>query len=617
MHNIIEINNLSKKYDLYKKNWHVLSNIFPESIKAKFFSKLIQEKWVFRNLNLTISRGERIGIIGENGTGKSTLLKMICKHIQPTSGSIRVEGKIHSLLNMGAGFYHSLNAYENIAAYFALFNTKVAPNSVAEIIDFSELGAYASQPLKTYSSGMFARFAFAVMTEINPDILIIDEILGAGDAYFMGKCVERLNGLCDKTGMTLLLVSHDMQSVQKLCDKGLWIHKGEIKSQGDVLDVSKEYLMHMRNKNNIRLMARDQQIPKDFLQNNENIENITLRFVSKDTSDKNQVRMYKIKATLGSFEIDCANIGKSFDNDVTQGVYIVESKSITDWGKSEKDDSGYYRTCINNNSKYKHAPFIICLPVGLKEFHSNLNIEFSFKANAAFVMEVYSRTANKYIKLYEYLPDGEFIFITKSISFDISDIEKEDGEQPAETIAVDDKIQKTEVLSPAVEVTSTEEFDYHVNDIDQYGSKEIIISRIQILDENNHETRILESDKSYSIKINYETREKINNPSFVFAIYTPDGTCVTQFLEKGEDLNLKTIEPGKGAVHFYIPKLMIGAMDYIASAAIFKHSDELRIEPDAYHVLDRCIPFKVENPNFDYEKGICIQPYFTKSKMLG
>ncbi|MGH7062179.1 MAG: ABC transporter ATP-binding protein, partial [Stellaceae bacterium] len=179
--------------------------------------KAYDEFWALRGISLEVPRGESLAIIGQNGAGKSTLLNVICGGLKPSSGTVAVRGQIQALMDLGTGFHPEFTGRQNI--YSALAYQGItggqADEHFEEIVDFSELADFIDQPIKTYSSGMYARLAFSAATTIVPDILIIDEILGAGDAYFAAKCADRMRRLTKEVGATVLFVSHDMSSVQR------------------------------------------------------------------------------------------------------------------------------------------------------------------------------------------------------------------------------------------------------------------------------------------------------------------------------------------------------------------------------------------------------------------
>ena len=198
---------------------------------------------VLKNVSLNIRKGETVALIGVNGSGKSTLLKLLTKIIYPTSGEIKTFGKLTSLLELGAGFHPDFTGRENIYFNASIFGltAKEIDDRVPDIIGFSELGDFIDVPVRTYSSGMYMRLAFSVAINVDAEILLIDEILAVGDQHFQDKCYEKLEDL-KKSGKTIVIVSHSLASVKKLCDRAIWLNKGVIEMDGNTSKVIEEYL---------------------------------------------------------------------------------------------------------------------------------------------------------------------------------------------------------------------------------------------------------------------------------------------------------------------------------------------------------------------------------------
>ena len=198
---------------------------------------------VLNDINLTIKKGQSVALIGTNGSGKSTLLKLMTKIIYPNKGKIKVEGKIASLLELGAGFHPDFSGRENIYFNASIFGlTKKQINErLEQIIEFSELGEFIDNPVRTYSSGMYMRLAFSVAVNVNADVFLIDEILAVGDEHFQNKCFDKMIEL-KKQGKTLVFVTHNMKAIELFCDRAVWLYQGKIKMDGDVKSIIKEYI---------------------------------------------------------------------------------------------------------------------------------------------------------------------------------------------------------------------------------------------------------------------------------------------------------------------------------------------------------------------------------------
>ncbi|MBD2037326.1 ABC transporter ATP-binding protein [Phormidium sp. FACHB-592] len=206
-------------------------------------------KLVLDHIDLSVTAGEKIGIIGANGSGKSTLLKLISGILQPTRGALRVRGHIAPLIELGAGFDSELTVMANIVLYGVLLGFKRSEmlDRAAAILEFAELEDYASVPVKALSSGMTARLGFAIATDVQPDILILDEVLSVGDESFKQKCKQRMEQLWDGSA-TVLLVSHSMEDIHRSCDRAIWLDRGRIRFSGSAADTAEAYLSAVEQK---------------------------------------------------------------------------------------------------------------------------------------------------------------------------------------------------------------------------------------------------------------------------------------------------------------------------------------------------------------------------------
>lgn len=206
-------------------------------------------KLVLDHIDLSVTAGEKIGIIGANGSGKSTLLKLISGILQPTRGALRVRGHIAPLIELGAGFDSELTVMANIVLYGVLLGFKRSEmlDRAASILEFAELEDYASVPVKALSSGMTARLGFAIATDVQPDILILDEVLSVGDESFKQKCKQRMEQLWDNSA-TVLLVSHSMEDIHRSCDRAIWLDRGRIRFSGSAADTAEAYLSAVEQK---------------------------------------------------------------------------------------------------------------------------------------------------------------------------------------------------------------------------------------------------------------------------------------------------------------------------------------------------------------------------------
>lgn len=241
---------MEQEYSIVAENISMHFNMASERLESlkEYFIKLLKRQLFFKDfvavndVSFKIKKGEVFGIVGTNGSGKSTTLKMISGILKPTSGKITINGNIAPLIELGAGFDGELTARENIYLNGAVlgYSKKYIDEHFDQIVDFAELRDFLDMPIKNYSSGMVARIAFAIATVITPDILIVDEILSVGDFLFQEKCEKRINELMEG-GTTIVIVSHTIAQIERLCDRVMWIEKGNLKMLGETSEVCKSY----------------------------------------------------------------------------------------------------------------------------------------------------------------------------------------------------------------------------------------------------------------------------------------------------------------------------------------------------------------------------------------
>jgi teichoic acid transport system ATP-binding protein len=243
----IQVTDLVKEYKLYANNRDRVADAFsPKSRKHRF-----TEKRALNHVDMTVYKGETVGIIGTNGSGKSTILKIITGVLSPTSGTVQVNGRISALLELGAGFNMEYNGIDNIYLNGTMigFSEDEIKEKLPAILEFADIGDYIYQPVKTYSSGMFMRLAFAVAINIDPEILIVDEALSVGDVFFQAKCYRKFEEF-KKNGRTVLFVSHDLSSISKYCDRVVVLNQGDKLGEGspkEMIDIYKQVLVGQYN----------------------------------------------------------------------------------------------------------------------------------------------------------------------------------------------------------------------------------------------------------------------------------------------------------------------------------------------------------------------------------
>ena len=237
---MIEFDHVDMIFNIASEQLNNLKEYFIKLVKHQLF---FEEFKALKDISFQIKRGEVYGVVGTNGSGKSTLLKLVAGVLEPSHGTVKVNGTIAPIIELGAGFDFELTARENVYLNGALlgYSEKFIDENYDKIIDFAEVREFQDMPIKNYSSGMVARIAFAIATVTTPDILVVDEALSVGDFRFQEKCEKRINELVHEHGTTLLFVSHSIEQVERVCERALWIEKGEMRMQGPVKEVCEAY----------------------------------------------------------------------------------------------------------------------------------------------------------------------------------------------------------------------------------------------------------------------------------------------------------------------------------------------------------------------------------------
>ncbi len=245
--NAIEVKNVRKKFRVYYDKGNQLKERLLFRSRNRY-----EDRWVLNGISFNVKKGEAVGLIGHNGCGKSTTLKLLTRIMYPTEGSIELSGRVSSLIELGAGFHPDMSGRENIYTNASIFglSKKEIDERMDDIVEFSEMEQFLDNPVRTYSSGMYMRLAFSVAINVNADILLIDEILAVGDINFQAKCFNKLKEI-KAQGTTIVIVSHSLGQIEQICDRTIWIDGGKIKADGKPRDVHPEYMDFMGQKRQV------------------------------------------------------------------------------------------------------------------------------------------------------------------------------------------------------------------------------------------------------------------------------------------------------------------------------------------------------------------------------
>lgn len=302
---VIEAENLAKCYHIYSRPHDRLLQMFLRNRRT-----LYRQFWALNDVSFAVKKSGAFGVIGRNGSGKSTLLQIVCGTLSPTRGTITTSGRIAALLELGSGFNPEFTGRENIYLNAAVLGLpkEVIDERFTQIATFADIGDFIEQPVKTYSSGMYMRLAFAVAAHVDADILVIDEALAVGDALFVQKCMRFLREFKERG--TLLFVSHDTGAVTGLCEKAIWLHNGALVAQGEAKEVSEQYLAFLYDKDESRLSASTPKINEKAQRglSSERANNLRYRDVRSDfinsSALKNDIKVFDfqpgVSAEFGS-----------------------------------------------------------------------------------------------------------------------------------------------------------------------------------------------------------------------------------------------------------------------------------------------------------------------------
>lgn len=329
----IKVDHISKVYKLYDNPMDRLKEALKLTKKQKY-----KEYHALSDISFDVNKGETVGLIGTNGAGKSTLLKIITGVLTPSAGEVKVNGKISALLELGAGFNGEYTGMENIYLNGQMmgYTREQMEQRVPAIVDFAGIGDFINQPVKTYSSGMFARLAFAVAINVDPDILIVDEALSVGDIYFQAKCFKKMDEI-KRTGTTILLVTHDMSSVIKYCDKVVILNKGHFLREGnakEMVDIYKKVLVNQYDENEDKNSGSVEG-------SDENVKLDSASVATTKTEWKSNLRLNEDNVSYGSGKIKIEDFG-----------FFDENGNPTNMLMKKKDFSIKMRVHFHENVEY-------------------------------------------------------------------------------------------------------------------------------------------------------------------------------------------------------------------------------------------------------------------------
>ena len=552
---VIQAVNLTKVYRLYKKPYHRFLDMFG---LLRTNNGAYSEYSALAGIDLSIGRGEKVAIIGRNGAGKSTFLKIVSKIIEPTSGHLIVNGKVHALLTIGAGFHPDFTGRENAYSYLEHMGISgaAADDKVEEIIQFAEIEEYIDQPIKTYSTGMGARLMFSTSTAIAPDILIIDEVLGVGDAYFTKKCYDRMKQLCEGDGTTLLLVTHDVYAASAFCDRMIWIDRGYIVQDDKSDTVVKAYEASIRLQEEERLRQKTLLVtkknhrinqPKDML--------IYFQIVTENRVpiEKN-LPVYSIKIFNGEKLVDEISMesGSSLVPSEHTGLILKDGES--NWGQPYEKDGKWARDFQPFGSIFQRAPFVFRFGENFTAGSNNIAVEIELldTIKQSCYLELYSSNGQALCQRIDVKGDQERRI--HQVSFELDNSDKDLKSKP-----------KVFGLKSLENIASSGK---------KFGSRRLAIKSIKIEDGKGEEKLIFNPRENIDIVISFIVLDPkfSDNPTVMASIHKEGAKISTRIISQEFFVEKNTNGVGDYTVKAKLRPCLLGPGTYSVGVGLYEHN---------------------------------------------
>jgi lipopolysaccharide transport system ATP-binding protein len=508
-----------------------------------------REFWALRDIDLELARGARLGIIGRNGAGKTTLLKLVTGNVSPSEGKVTVNGNVQALLETGGGLHPEFTGRENIRAslgYLGLSRSEI-DDAEQDIAEFTELGRFLDQPFKAYSQGMQARLSFAIATTVQPEILIVDEILGAGDAYFFTRSTTRMSHLIE-SGAGVLLVSHALDQVARFCERTIWLDRGRIAMDGPTDEVVKAYERFIRELEDRRLRAKNEKTarPEYDAFDRDTFTDAVVGAISAESGSIDVARVTLYRDAVPEGEID---VGGAQDADTSgNGGLLLEDGA---WEAPQTDPDGYFRTVAERAARFR------------------FNLWF-FYARSRYEVEIVYRTHGGpgTLRLDRTNGAGTIASLPPADDWTTHRFELSDGEEPLD-LGAEERLSRW----PGVEG--------------------IAIRRVQTIGEQDLEQAVFRVHEPFSVVV-----DAMATASGEFAvipaalIFRLDGIVATRHVGEREMLRLE--EGDRIELRLDLGPLLLGNGTYLLSVGLYQELDVGNsISSTLYDYFDRSFEFVV------------------------
>lgn len=598
----VRLKDVSKSYIVYADPKYWLADFVGLGRLLKE-EKHYRSLWALRDINLEIPKGGKFAVIGRNGAGKSTLLRLISENITPTTGTAEVHGRCEALMQLGAGFNPEFSGRQNVFSALAYMGItgKKAEEKLWDIVDFSELDEFIEQPVRTYSSGMYLRLAFSVATVIAPEILIIDEILSAGDLYFQAKCLGRIQELTSGPGTTVVYVSHDFESAQRICDTFVWLERGRIVAQGPSGEVRAAYEDSIRKQHEVRLRARNLRLNRRTLSALQAAGEEGLHLLGQlvlETADPRLAgpHVCAIRLYVRGGLVEEIRVGDALDdNCVDYRSFVVAEAASGTWSPPQRREARLTRAVRSARSGLSGARFALFVPhddFTARDFGLELEVDYQDSSRIPCHVEVDAGLAGlKRILALEHVGDGlwktaravvpRWVYLPSSLASPSASAEERApaADSPVaatETARPEEKPPAVHSLPAAVETAPAEEAEggARLSPTKRFGTGQILIDSVKFLNEEGQETFVLQHGRPMSVVLSYHAEDPaVIGAPLIWAsgFQGLDRTQITAMVSSAEGISFEVHAQGCLAMRF--ERLLLCNGTFRFSTALFSRLD--------------------------------------------
>ena len=531
---IITARNVNKTYRLYAKPHYRLLDVMG-LLRGK---DNYTEHHALHGINLDIRRGEKVAFIGRNGAGKSTLLKLITGVTQPTSGSMVVKSQASALLQIGTTFHPEFTGRENVLSYLAHLGIagEEAKEKLFEIIEFSELEEYIDQPVKTYSTGMGARLMFAAATTMQPELLVIDEVLSVGDAYFAHKSLERIKEMCSSQSATLLLVTHDIYSASQMCERMVWIERGSVFADGPSIEVMRAYEESIRLQEECRLDAKRHNVLTKVRSSAE--ADAILGFLKIETTAAEKVWMSELRLIRNGNCLAQIDVSRVAD---ANGSGVISDENEKSWGEPETVEGRLARPLLSYGSIFNRFPFAF-----VDQYLAQCNLEEPFSIEIDYLS---AAEKNAFVGIYR--PSDQSI--TRGAELTL--------------VPVGWTTANVEMTAP---INAKNNFNLTSSSIGRFGRRDIEITDVAFIDKNANVCHQFQVGSYMGVRLSYRINKAdlAEKPTLILA-FQKDGTLRTHRFSTNL-LEFDSSHDYEGSITVEASPLLLGPGNYFVTVTTFR-----------------------------------------------